>query len=537
MTIPSFRYRWAARGDINGFFALSIDNLALLVSMSGILIGVFGMPADVVLGRMVPGTAVGVLIGDAIYTWLAFRLARKEGRQDVCAMPLGIDTPSMFALSFGVVGPAFIITKDGMKAWQIGMAVLVLMGVAKLIASFFGDAIRRMLPKTALLGAISAVGVALIMFFPFNKIMAEPVGGFVALGVVLLTLVGGVRLPFNVPAVVASVIAGLVAYSVARAVGYEPPTIPVSGGSFGLHLPWPTLGFVEGLDLAWQFIPVAIPAAFLTVVGGIDVTESAALAGDRYETRTVLLVEGIATLGAALCGGVVQNTPYIGHPAYKWMGSRAAYTLATGLFIAIGAATGLIGVLISALPESIVVPILVYVGLEMSAQAVHESEPKHVKAIALALIPVIANLVNIEMGGVLGAARVDVLTLPADTQRNLTVLTMLGNGFIVTAMIWATWLVWIIDRRMIAAAWLCVVAAALTLVGLVHSPFPDGRLFVPSATTPHLVYALATGYLLLGAMCALLQRSSHTDDATHGATNDATRGAIDDVADEVTIVA
>ena len=506
---PPFRYRWAARGDINGFFALSIDNLALLVSMSGILIGVFGMPVDIVLGRMVPGTAVGVLIGDAIYTWIAFRLANKERRQDVCAMPLGIDTPSMFALSFGVVGPAYLITKDGMKAWEVGMAVLFLMGIAKLIASFFGESIRRILPKTALLGAISAVGVALIMFFPFGKIMAEPIGGFVALGVVLLTLVGNVRLPGNIPAVIASVLAGLAAYSIARAFGYMPPAMPVSGGSFGLHLPLPTTAFLNGLDLAWQFIPLAIPAAFLTVVGGIDVTESASLAGDRYSTRTILLVEGVATLGAALCGGVVQNTPYIGHPAYKRMGSRAAYTLATGLFISIGAATGLIGVLISALPESIVVPILVYVGLEMSAQAVHESEPKHVKAIALALIPVIANLVNIEMGGVLGAARVDVLALPADTQRNLTVLTMLGNGFIVTAMIWATWLVWIIDRRLMAAAWLCVVAAGLTVVGLIHSPYPDARLFVPDANTPHLVFALATGYLLLGSLCfALSFRSS-----------------------------
>ena len=33
------------------------------------------------------------------------------------------------------------------------------------------------------------------------------------------------------------------------------------------------------------------------------------------------------------CGGVIQTTPYIGHPAYKSMGGRAAYTLATALFV------------------------------------------------------------------------------------------------------------------------------------------------------------------------------------------------------------
>ena len=165
-----FRYRWFARGDLNGFFALSMDNLALLAGMSGILVGVFHLPADIVFRQMVPGTAFGVLIGHLLYSWLAFRLARREGRQDVCAMPLGIDTPSMFALSFGVVGPAYLLNHDAHQAWVVGMAVLFIMGVAKIIAAFFGDALRRALPRTALLGALSAAAIALIMFFSFTKI-------------------------------------------------------------------------------------------------------------------------------------------------------------------------------------------------------------------------------------------------------------------------------------------------------------------------------------------------------------------------------
>ena len=50
MADTSFRYRWYARGDINGFFALAIDNRALLVGMAGILMGVFHLSAQVVLG-------------------------------------------------------------------------------------------------------------------------------------------------------------------------------------------------------------------------------------------------------------------------------------------------------------------------------------------------------------------------------------------------------------------------------------------------------------------------------------------------------
>src|SRR4029434_8939625 len=95
-------------------------------------------------------------------------------------------------------------------------------------------------------------------------------------------------------------------------------------------------GFLEGLSRALVYLPISIPFALLTVVGGINVTESASVSGDDYDTRSILLTEAVATLVAGLCGGVAQSTPYIGQPAYKRMGSRAGYTLLTGLFIGLG---------------------------------------------------------------------------------------------------------------------------------------------------------------------------------------------------------
>ena len=87
------------------FLGLALDNLTQLVILSSLLIGVFGFPADLVLCVMVPGTALGVLVGDLAYTWLAVRLMRRTGRADVTAMPFGIDTPTLFAMVFGVLGP------------------------------------------------------------------------------------------------------------------------------------------------------------------------------------------------------------------------------------------------------------------------------------------------------------------------------------------------------------------------------------------------------------------------------------------------
>src|SRR5262245_8761392 len=76
-------YRWARPGDLNATFGLVVDNMTNLVVLASLLIGVFGFPADLVLYRMIPGTALGVLIGDLVYTGLAFRLARQSGRDDV----------------------------------------------------------------------------------------------------------------------------------------------------------------------------------------------------------------------------------------------------------------------------------------------------------------------------------------------------------------------------------------------------------------------------------------------------------------------
>lgn len=157
-------YRWVRAGDLNAFFGLALDNVSNLVLLWGILVSVFGFPAEPILYRMIPGTAIGVLVGDLIYTWMAFRLARRTGRDDVTVMPLGIDTPSLFGLTFGVLGPAYLATRDAEHAWRVGMAVLVLMGLAKILGAFAGEGVRRL--RAGLLGSIAGVAILLIAFFP-----------------------------------------------------------------------------------------------------------------------------------------------------------------------------------------------------------------------------------------------------------------------------------------------------------------------------------------------------------------------------------
>ena len=95
-------------GETTAFLALFLDNVGVLIFFSAILVFTFNYPADIILTRMIPGTAVGIFAGDLIYTWLAIRLRHKTGRTDITAMPLGVDTPSTIGIAYAVMGPAYI---------------------------------------------------------------------------------------------------------------------------------------------------------------------------------------------------------------------------------------------------------------------------------------------------------------------------------------------------------------------------------------------------------------------------------------------
>src|SRR5262245_22062095 len=262
-------YRWVAAGDVNAFFGLILDNVVNLAILAGILVGAFGFPADVVFRRMFPGTALGVMLGDLAYTWLAFRLAKRTGRSDVTAMPLGLDSPSTIGMAFAVLGPAFVAAKARMPvndaailAWQVGMASMVLIGVFKFGMTFIGDRIRRLVPQAGLLGSIGGVGVALLGTLQLGEVFSEPIAGMVAFGIILYALVARIRLPHRAPEVLASVAIGAAIYYALGAAGLLVHPIAVPEANFPVALPMPTLGFIHGLPIVMrEYIPLALPFA------------------------------------------------------------------------------------------------------------------------------------------------------------------------------------------------------------------------------------------------------------------------------------
>lgn len=168
------RYRPFASGDINAFFGLMLDNVANLVLCVGLLSSVYNFPATFALRYMLPGTALGVLVGDLFFTWTCVRLARITGNKSLTAMPLGIDTPSTLGMVFFVLGPAFKAAParglDEMaaaqNAWHIGICVLLASGLFKLAVVPVCGSIRRLVPRAGLLGSLAAIALVLISFLP-----------------------------------------------------------------------------------------------------------------------------------------------------------------------------------------------------------------------------------------------------------------------------------------------------------------------------------------------------------------------------------
>jgi AGZA family xanthine/uracil permease-like MFS transporter len=239
--------RWLAPGDWNAFFGLALDNLTQLVILSGLLIGVFKFPADLVLGRMVPGTAAG---GDDRRPRLhgARRpLMRRTGRDDVTAMPFGIDTPSLFGLVFGVLGPAMLLTGDPVLAVEDRHGRHRGHGWLKLVLAFGGDWVRRPRAPRGALGSIAGVAALLIAFLRPSRSSRILCVGITSLTIVLVALVGRVRLPGGLPGAFVGGGGGSGGLLDSRGDGSRTGAARRHPVALSLAIPWPTFAWVAGV--------------------------------------------------------------------------------------------------------------------------------------------------------------------------------------------------------------------------------------------------------------------------------------------------
>ncbi len=221
-------------------------------------------------------------------------------------------------------------------------------------------------------------------------------------------------------------------------------------------------------------LPVALPFALFTLVGGVECAESAAAAGDEYDTNGVLLAQGVASTVGGLLGGVVQPTPYFGHPAYKKMGAGWSYVVFGTLALAVVGYFGWFAYVFEWVPGAVLFPVIIYIGLRTIAHAFEAAPQRDYAAMALAAVPVLAYLIVVTT---------DELFHGRQPYGNgivlLQALRCLGNGFILTSLLWAAALVALLDGKSNRAAVVLLIAAGCSLFGLIHSPLRGSPLAWP----------------------------------------------------------
>ena len=474
--------RWISRGDIDGFFGLALDNLVQLLLIDTLCRFVLGFPPELVYGRVLPGAAVSILIGNLFYAFQARRLAERTGRTDVCALPYGINTVSLIAHVFLIMLPAkALATAAGAAdpariAWQAGLVATLCSGIIELAMAPIAERARKATPRAALLSTLAGIAIGFISFGFLFRAFARPLVGLTTFGIVVLTYFGRVRFKGHLPGgLVAIAVGTLLSWTIGIApAGPAPP--PAT-----FHLPVPVVGdMLEALrgGHLLPYLSVIIAMGLFNVLGSLQNIESAEAAGDAYQTQPSLTINGLGSIAAALFGSAFPTTIYIGHPGWKALGARAGYSVMNGAFITIICVTGTLAWIAWAVPIDAGMAIVLWIGIVISAQAFQATPREHAPAVVIGLLPGIGAWGalmaknGLKAAGMGGPGRPFSDALIAEFQKSDTWIHgvfSLEQGFLFTAMLLSAAVVGVIERKWtVAAAW-CALAALLSATGLMHS--------------------------------------------------------------------
>jgi AGZA family xanthine/uracil permease-like MFS transporter len=496
-------------GDWNAFFGFGTNILVNLLTLTGLLKYVLKMPDALIYGRILPATGLMLCLSTFYYAWLAYRLAQKTGRSDVCALPSGISVPHMFIVTFIVMLPITLKSGDPVKGWEAGLTWVFVQSFVLMAGGFIGPIVRKITPRAALLGTLAGVSITFISMRPAFQVFGSPLIGLICFAIVMAGWFGGVRYFKGLPA-------GLVAIAVGTAIAWGSTALGYGGvggmsvsgltaslSNFGFSIPLPAFGHVfSGFEYIGIILVTAIPFGIYDLVEALDNVESAAAAGDSFPTTRVLTADGVVSLIGCMMGNPFINAVYIGHPGWKAMGGRIGYSAATGATVIVLAWFGVISLMMALIPVVAILPILVYIGMLIGAQAFQETPHRHAPAIVLALLPNIASWTKNQIDSALGAAGTNAGAVGLDKLGDNGVLyqglSALGSGATLGGLMLAAIAVFVIEREFLKAAGFALAGALLTFFGLMHGEQ------VGIAESP----LLAAAYLCVAALLASCTRYS-----------------------------
>lgn len=387
-----------------------------------------------------PGKARAALLTTACSN-LAFSLW--GFRNHATSLPHGLSALAVFLYQSQIYLP--LLNRYGIERATAACTFCTVSIALLEILSSVGPAryISRRVPKAALLACMAGIGLVYIATNFTAQMFASAHAGFAPFLVFLIGFAAREKMPFGIPvAVVALTLGWLLSNGTEEGLLsdiYVPNTVDV-----------PVWDAMTDPENYVYFATIVIPLYIVTLVSNIACVEAARASGDEYDESMALFLDGAATLtGVFAFGNCIPCCIYLGSVGFKSWGATYWYTaIDSAVMFILAFAWSPVVYVLSAIPRVAAIGMLVYIGLLVAGDSFRAKN--HIIAIVFGVVPAVA-------------------AFHTPTGATPDMFSVIGDGYMLVSMIFASSVSLVIDRRYLEAAVWFVVAAIMTMIGLIHA--------------------------------------------------------------------
>lgn len=477
---------WFKSGDIDATIGVFFDGFTKILVGVSILSGTMGLSNDIIFGKIVSAIGFTAFLLLAFNTFYARYLGKKTGNADITALPGGVSAGTFFVWLFAIIMPTYFASGDAIYAWKVAVNVNIMYSLVIIIFAFIIKFVIRHVPSQAMLGGLVGGSMAFLLIASMGDGFTNPLVIIPTLFILLFFNLGKIKPKMFSPAFIAVAVGTIIAWMIGV---MKPADFMASFNTIGFYMPLPQFGLIggEAFKGAITFLPLIFAFAFADVTALLQGLEQASINGENYDQRICLIASGASNLIGSFFGNPFPVNCYWGHPAWKKAKAGASYAILTGGIYLVLCLTGLVAIATSAIPSSATLVLLIFVATTTGAQAFETVEKKYYPAMIVATAIPIFELIygKIEngvsaatnaIGHALAAGNIgfDVSTVVVDS--TYLAGAGIGNGYfdmskgaMLIAIIFASIIIFIIDRKWINVAVAFLVASVCSFFGLIHA--------------------------------------------------------------------
>ncbi|MGL5312507.1 MAG: hypothetical protein ACRC92_04610 [Peptostreptococcaceae bacterium] len=489
---------WWSKGDGDALIGVFADGFSKVIAATAIMTYTIKVPGEIIYKNILPSIGLTIFGLNLLFTLYARYLNYKEGRDDNVALPTGLHATRVFTWLFAIMLPVYIGTGDGVLAWKVGVVANLISSVIFIITGYASDWLQKTIPAPALFGTLAGGAVAFLGVNILSKMFNTPIVAFVALFALLIPYMA--KIETKIPGPVISIILGTVAAWVMGVKNVD--GLKASMANATIQLPKLTLD-VFSFDYGALTPYLAIVLIF-TIHGAINSLmgiKQAHSVNDNIDAKNSILVIGLVNIISCLFGNPFPLGVFWGHNTWKELKAGSGYSLAVGAIYAILCFSGLVAIVNGLVPAEATLPMLLFIALSSTTQVFNVTDVKYYGVLTLTIV---LSLMEIMLSKVMGAvkATAKIVGGPVPTLKLLEKggvdsfgYFYLGNGALFISIIWASIVIYIIDKDWKKATIASLAGALFTFFGMIHSANPGVMVNMP----------LVICYVVLGVIMTMFK--------------------------------